>query len=150
MNQVRILSWGAKSTVASTWWVADTLCPACKSRPVVHGDEAGVADGHAMGAAAEVAKHLLGATEVPLGVDDPAFSANPTRTRSPSRSRPTRQPPTACAHAEYTKNTSHLAGLQLPFSDAEFRLCHRAMVALGCWGGVVLGSSHLNYRKEGA
>ena len=51
-------------------------------RLVVHADEASVADGHAMGIPAEVAKHLLGAAEGPLGVDDPAclVEALPTAT----------------------------------------------------------------------
>ena len=41
-------------------------------RPVVHADEASVADGHAMRVPAEVAKNLLRAAEGALGVDDPA------------------------------------------------------------------------------
>src|SRR5450759_1592898 len=39
---------------------------------VIHAHQASVADGHAMGVAAEVAKNLLGTAEGPLGIDDPA------------------------------------------------------------------------------
>ncbi|MNL34794.1 hypothetical protein D3C87_1567850 [compost metagenome] len=41
----------------------------------IHGDEAAVGDGDAMGIAGEIGQDSLGATEGPLGVDDPVGPA---------------------------------------------------------------------------
>lgn len=53
------------------------IAPAEADLPAIEGGEAMVADGHAVGVAAEIAQHLLGSAEGRLGVDKPLLPAEP-------------------------------------------------------------------------
>src|SRR5262245_15571856 len=53
------------------------ILPAKTHLAILHGYEAGVGDGHAMRIAPQVAEDLLGASERPLGIDDPPLLVQP-------------------------------------------------------------------------
>src|SRR5262249_11226281 len=53
------------------------ILPAKTHVAILHGYQAGVGDGHAMRVAPQVAKDLLGASERPLGIDDPLLLVQP-------------------------------------------------------------------------